>query len=114
MPESSTRDGNGIAFSFTCNVIGNEGELFVELCGKPISGGHVNFYIDGETFSMTTRAEDGRINTECSACGDNHTAPWQPTSASSLMAVRASDGQSVTSGSSEALGDEACRPHDGY
>ncbi|MEH6521565.1 tetratricopeptide repeat protein [Sulfitobacter sp.] len=110
--ESSTSDRNGNTIIFSCYA-GEEGELYVDIGGKPIAGGPVEFNVDGETFSMTAWADDGRINTECAACGDNYTALWSATAAGSLMTVRASDSQSAAfslNGSRDALGDVVCTP----
>ena len=115
--ESATRDANGNAVTFTCNDLGENGGLSVELGGQPISGGPVVFDIDGTEFNMTAWARDGLVNTECSVCGQNYMALWEATAAGSLMAVTASDGHSASFsllGSRDALGDIACRPDDGF
>lgn len=114
--ESSTRDGNGNAVTFTCNG-GEDGGLYVELGGRPISAGRVDFDIDGQEFGMTAWAEGGRINTECTVCGMNYIALWEAASAGNLMTVRASDGLSAAfslNGSRNALGDVVCLPDEGY
>ena len=115
--ESATRDANGNAVTFTCNDLGENGGLTVELDGDPISGGSVLFDIDGTAFSMTAWASGGRINTECSICGENYVTLWEATAAGNLMTVTASDGRSASfslRGSRDALGDVACRPDDGF
>jgi hypothetical protein len=114
--ESSTRDGNGNAVTFTCNG-GEDGGLYVELGGRPIAGGQVEFDIDGQAFGMMAWAEGGRINTECTVCGMKYIALWEAASAGNLMTVRASDGLSAAfslNGSREALGDVVCQPDEGY
>ncbi|MEM9432836.1 MAG: hypothetical protein AAGA12_02850 [Pseudomonadota bacterium] len=115
--ESATRDANGNAVTFTCNDLGENGGLFVELGGRPISGGPLVFDVDGVEFGMTAWASDGRINTECSICGGNYMALWEATAAGNLMTVTASDGRSASfslRGSRDALGDVACRPDEGF
>jgi hypothetical protein len=114
--ESSTRDDNGNAVTFTCNG-GEDGGLYVELGGRPIAGGQVEFDIDGQAFGMMAWAESGRINTECTVCGMNYIALWEAASAGNLMIVRASDGLSAAfslNGSRDALGDVVCQPDEGY
>ena len=108
--ESATRDTDGNAVTFTCNDLGGNGGLYVELGGDPISGGPVVFDIDGAVFNMAAWASDGRINTECSVCGENYMALWAATTAGNLMTVTASDGRSASfslRGSRDALGDVA-------
>lgn len=115
--ESATRDTNGNSVTFTCNDLGENGGLYVELGGDPISGGPVVFDIDGTAFDMTAWATDGRINTECSVCGENYMALWEATAAGNLMIVTASDGRFASfslRGSRDALGDVACQPDDGF
>ena len=115
--ESATRDAHGNAVTFTCNDLGENGGLSVELGGDPISGGPVVFDIDGTAFNMTAWASDGRINNECSVCGQNYMALWDAAAAGNLMTVTASDGRSASfslRGSRDALGDVACRPDDGF
>jgi len=115
--ESATGDANGNAVTFTCDDLGENGGLYVELGGDPISGGPAVFDIDGTLFNMTVWAGDGRINTECSVCGGNYLALWEATAAGNLMAVTASDGRSASfslRGSRDALGNVACRPDDGF
>lgn len=115
--ESGTRDSNGNSMAFTCNDLGENGGLYVELDGRPISGGSVTFDIDGQVYGMTAWAEGGRINTECRVCGDNYMVLWEATASGTLLTVRASDGRSAAfslSGSSDALGDVVCRPDDGF
>lgn len=115
--ESATRDDQGNSIAFTCNDLGENGGLYVELGGQPISGGQVSFDIDGTTFGMTAWADGGRINTECTVCGINYTSLWNATAAGNLMTVTASDGRTVAfnlMGSSDALGDVTCQPDDGF
>lgn len=114
--ESSTRDGYGNSVSFSC-MGGRNGGLYVELGGQPISGGQASFDVDGNVFGMTVWADGGRINTECTVCGQNYTALWAATAAGNLLTVRASDGRSAAfslSGSRDALGNTACLPDDGF
>lgn len=113
--ESSSQDAKGNAITFTC-FAGEEGGLYVELGGRPIAGGLVEFDVDGVGFSMSVWADGGRIATDCNVCGDNYSALWRATATGRLMTVRASDGQSATfglNGSRDALGDVVCRPDDG-
>lgn len=115
--ESATRDTNGNAVTFTCNDLGENGGLYIELGGRPISGGAVVFNVDGTEFSMTAWATDGRINTECSVCGGNYMALWNATAAGNLMTVTSSDGRTASfslRGSRDALGDVSCRPDDDF
>jgi hypothetical protein len=114
--ESSTRDANGNSISFSC-MGGIDGGLYVELGGQPISGGEASFDVDGNVFGMTVWADGGRINTECTVCGQNYTALWGATAAGNLLTVGASDGRSAAfslSGSRDALGDTACLPSEGF
>ena len=65
---------------------------------------------------MTAWADGGRINTECTICGQNYIALWGATVAGNLMTVTASDGRTAAFslvGSGDALGNFACRPDDG-
>ena len=115
--ESATRDDLGNSVAFTCNDLGEAGGLYVELEGQPISGGQASFDVDGNAYDMTVWANGGRINTECTACGQNYTALWGATAAGNLLTVRASDGRSAAfnlNGSGDALGDTACLPDDGF
>lgn len=115
--ESATGDANGNAVTFTCNDLGENGGLSVELGGDPISGGPVVFDIDGTAFNMSAWASDGRIDTACSVCGENYMALWEATAAGNLMTITASDGRSASfslRGSRDALGDFACRPDGGF
>ena len=115
--ESGTSDGNGNSVSFTCDDLNENGGLYIELGGEPISGGHVAFDVDGSIFAMTAWADGGRINTECSVCGQTYTALWDAAAAGNLMSITASDGRSATfnlHGSRDALGDVACLPSDGF
>ncbi|WP_146188193.1 hypothetical protein [Ascidiaceihabitans donghaensis] len=115
--ESATRDNQGNSITFTCNDLGENGGLYVELGGQPISGGQVSFDVDGATFGMTAWAEGGRINTECTVCGGIYTSLWNATAAGNLMTVTASDGRTAVfslAGSGDALGNVACQPDDGF
>ncbi len=115
--ESSTRDPSGNVISFSCNDIGEDGGLYVELGGQPVAGGQIIFDVDGEVFPMTVWADSGSINTECTVCADTYTALWEAAAAGNVMTVRASDGRSAAfslRGSRDALGDVACRPDDGF
>ena len=112
--ESSTRDANGNSISFSC-LGGEDGGLYVELGGQPISGGQASFDVDGNVFGMTVWADGGSINTECTVCGQNYTALWGATAAGNVMTVTASDGQTAAfglNGSRDALGEVVCRPGD--
>ena len=115
--ESTTRDADGNSFTFSCNDLGENGGLNLELGGEPIVRGPVIFTIDGTSFTMTAWATEGRINTECSVCAQTYTALWEATAAGNMMSVTASDGRTASfslRGSRDALGDVACRPDDGF
>ncbi len=115
--ESGTSDGNGNSVTFTCNDIGENGGLYVELDGEPAPGGQISIDVDGTVFAMTVWAEGGQINTECSVCGQTYTALWGATASGNLMTVTASEGRSAAfslNGSRDALGDVACQPDDGF
>ena len=111
--EAATQDRYGNYIAFTCNDVGEDGGLFIELAGKPISGGAVTIDVDGRAFSMTAWAQGGDINTECRVCGDNYTALWEAVAAGRVMKVSSSDGRSASfnlDGSRAALGNEPCYP----
>jgi hypothetical protein len=115
--ESATRDDQGNSVAFTCNDLGENGGLYVELGGQPISSGQASFNVDGIVYGMTVWADAGRINTECTVCGQNYIALWGATAAGNLLTVRASDGRSAAfslRGSRDALGGNACLPDDGF
>ena len=111
--ESATQDSHGNGIIFSCNDLGDDGRLWIELGGQPISGGPVTIDIDGQEFQMMAWSDGGNINTECRACAENYTSLWKATAAGNTMAVRASDGRSAAfslRGSRDALGDQACLP----
>lgn len=115
--ESATRDADGNSINFTCNDLGENGGLYVELGGEPIVGGPVIFEIDGTAFTMAAWATEGRINTECGVCGQTYTALWEATAAGNRMSITASDGRTASfslRGSRDALGEVACRTDDGF
>ncbi len=115
--ESSTRDPSGNVISFSCNDFGEDGGLYVEIGGEPVSSGQVTFDVDGLTFPMTVWSDGGSINTECSVCAANYTALWEATAAGNLLTVRASDGRSAAfslNGSRDALGDFPCLPSEDF
>ena len=115
--ESATRDDQGNSIAFTCNDLGENGGLYVELGGQPISGGPASFDVDGNVYGMTVWADGGRINTECTVCGDIYTSLWNATAAGNLITVTASDGRTAAfslAGSGDALGSVACQPDDGF
>lgn len=115
--ESATRDANGNSITFTCDDLGENGGLYIELNGRPVPAGQVLIDVDGTSFSMTAWAERGRINTECTVCGQTYIALWAAAVAGNLMTVTASDGRSAAFsliGSRDALGDVACQPDDGF
>jgi hypothetical protein len=115
--ESATRDAKGNSVTFTCNDLGENGGLYIELGGQPVAGGEVVIEVDGKDFAMTARAEGGRINTECTVCGQTYTALWTAAAAGNLMTVTAWNGRSAAfnlNGSRDALGDVACQPYGGF
>lgn len=106
--ESATKDSYGNSRIFSCNYLGENGQLSIDLGGQPISGGPVTIDVDGIAYSMTALASDGLIATDCSVCGKNYMALWKATAAGSLMTIKASDGRSAMfslKGSRDALGD---------
>lgn len=115
--ESGTSDRDGNSVTFVCNDIGQNGGLYIELAGKPIVGGSVEIDIDGRRFDMSAWTDDGKINTECSACQSTYTALWNASAAGNTMTITSRDGQSAIfslRGSRAALGDTACAPDDGF
>lgn len=111
--ESSTSDDKGNSVTFTCNDLGGDGGLYIELAGRPIANGDVLIEVDGQELNMPVWARGGDINTECSACMSNYTTLWNATAAGNLMTIQSSDGQQATfslNGSRDALGEIACRP----
>ncbi len=109
--EASTRDANGNVVTFSCNG-GLDGELFIELGGRPVPGGPVEIEVDGRAFSMTAWAQGGSINTECSVCADAYNSLWQAVAAGNTMSVTAGDMTAMFDlvGSSAALGPIPCVP----
>ena len=113
--ESATRDANSV--TFTCDDLGENGGLYIELDGEPAPGGQISIDVDGTVFGMTVWAEGGLVNTECSVCGQTYTALWGATAAGDLMTIRSADGRSATfnlHGSQDALGSVACQPSNGF
>ena len=111
MTEASTRDANGNAVTFSCNG-GFDGELFIELGGRPIPGGPVEIEVDGQIFSLTAWAEGGSINTECSACADTYISLWHAVAKGDSMSATAGGTTAMFDlvGSSAALGPIPCVP----
>lgn len=115
--ESATSDANGNSVIFTCDDLGENGGLYIDLAGQPIDGGGVNIDIDGRDFGFPVWADGGKVNTECSACQSNYTALWEATAAGNVMTINSDSGLYATfslRGSRAALGDTACLPDDGF
>jgi hypothetical protein len=109
--ESSTRDNMGNSIILSCRD-GRDGRVYVELAGKPVDGGAVQFNIDGEDFSFPVWAEGGRVNVECTACADNYTELWRSLRSGNHLTITQGGSAATLSlrGTSDALAPEPCTP----
>jgi hypothetical protein len=109
--ESSTRDNMGNTIVLSCKD-GRDGQVHVELAGKPVNGGEVRFNIDGQDFSFPVWAEGGRVNVECTACADGYTALWRSLRAGNQLTItqRGNAAKLSLQGSADALAPEPCTP----
>ena len=109
--EASTRDNMGNSIVLSCQD-GHDGQVHVELAGKPVAGGEVQFNIDGEDFSLPVWAEGGRVNVECTACADNYTELWRSLRTGNQLTITQGGNAARLSlqGSADALPPEPCTP----
>lgn len=109
--EASTRDNMGNAMLLSCQD-GRNGQVFIELAGKPADGGEVRFNIDGQDFSFPVWAQGGRVNVECTACADSYAVLWRSLRAGNQLTIT-QGGSAVRlslQGSADALAPELCLP----
>jgi hypothetical protein len=109
--EAFMRDNMGNSIVLSCKD-GRDGQVHVELAGKPVAGGEVQFNIDGEDFSFPVWAEGGRVNVECTACADNYTELWRSLRSGNQLTITQGGSAATLSlrGSSDVLAPEPCTP----
>lgn len=105
---TADRDGNRIVF--TCEG-GFDGGIHVELAGRPVPGGPVNFDVDGTAFAMSVWARGGDVITDCRVCAENYSALRDAVARGKVLTVRSGDAMASfgLAGSGRALA-EPCAP----
>lgn len=109
--EGSTIDAMGNEIILSCQD-GRDGQIYVQLAGKPLDGGIVQFNIDGQDFSFPVWAEGGRVNVECTACADNFAVLWRSLRSGSQLTISqgGNTARLALRGSADALAPEPCLP----
>lgn len=109
--EAATLDANGNSIVLSCQD-GRNGQVFVELAGKPVDGGEVRLNIDGQDFSFPVWTEGGRVNVECRVCADNYSVLWRFLRSGSQLSISQGSNAAKLSlrGSADALAPEPCTP----